>query len=678
VWAKATGRAYRGCWPGHHYDTPQTAAPWNGIPVKLYNYNHVTGQIGNLLGQDVTHSLLPGEGSGYYEIWWNAYSGNWYCLKATADSPLLRLSGNWVSISTNDDITLSHPFQLSGSSYSHSWNFVTDETNVFHHANRIHNFFKGSPFNYNDMDYQMIAYVHHPMDNAWSDGTNIGFGDINSGPFPWNGHHWARSSDIVYHEYTHCVIYHLYDYNWIDAPRDGGQDYAMDEGFADYFACTINDDPIQGESVDVGRNLNNSLKYPDNYTGEGHHDGQIIAGACWDVRESLGQDVTDFLVFKTLQEEPQPDSFVWFAENMIKRDDDYYGDGDYTNGSPHHYVICPAFQNHGIPVPNQCPQITSGPTVGTSSDGKRYENISYSASVSAFDNDGDPLTYKWDVLGRWWDDEYGCWRSGYAGTISGSGSSVTYTAPNVPTSGKAVSLIIENKVEVTVSDRCGGSDSDATGWFRIQDGNPPQPPGCPFVYCWNGSAYVEDNNILAASEIDSCEVTEYYRLEQTPVKEQNRYFLQIREFEQEHTYLDKIELLAIDHTCGVKVGVTTEGDIVVYDDELLPIDCVDTLGQSHLGLILERDSTYFQGFPGDELVIDFGEIEVNSEDALHFVIVDKPPGPQPEASVMVSVYKDGDWHRVGRLLHRRNWWSQMVYPLEKGSQDSLKVKLTWY
>jgi hypothetical protein len=45
---------------------------------------------------------------------------------------------------------------------------------------------------------------------------------------------------------------------------------------------------------------------------------------------------------------------------------------------------------------------------------------------------------------------------------------------------------------------------------------------------------------------------------------------------------------------------------------------------------------------------------------------------------MVSVYKDGDWHRVGRLLHRRNWWSQMVYPLEKGSQDSLKVKLTWY
>ncbi|MEA3432225.1 MAG: T9SS type A sorting domain-containing protein [candidate division WOR-3 bacterium] len=221
-------------------------------------------------------------------------------------------------------------------------------------------------------------------------------------------------------------------------------------------------------------------------------------------------------------------------------------------------------------------------------------------------------------------------------------------------------------------------DAPTTNWPYSLKIDISSPTPCPFVYSFNGSEYVEDNNILAASEIDSCEVTEYYRLEQTPAKEQNRYLLQIREFEQEHTYLDKIELLAIDHTCGVKVGVTTEGDFVVYGDELLPIACVDTLGQSHLGLILERDSTYFQGFPGDELVIDFGEIEVNSEDVLHFVIVDKPPGPQPEASVMVSVYKDGDWHRVGRLLHRRNWWSQMVYPLEEGSLDSLKIKLTWY
>lgn len=316
---------------------------------------------------------------------------------------------------------------------------------------------------------------------------------------------------------------------------------------------------------------------------------------------------------------------------------------------------------------NHPPQITNGPWVGSSWDGNRYENHHYQAGVDAEDPDEDPLSYSWSVDGKWADE-----RPGPAGTISGSGDRVTYCAPDYP-SGKAVKLL--NRIRVQITDTYNGSTSGSTGWFEIKPGSPPS--GCPFLYTWDGSEYVEDNNILAASDIDSSEVTEYYQLEQPPGEEQNRCLLQLREFEQEHTYLDKIELLAIYHLNNVKTGVTTEGDIIAYEDELLPIACFDTFGQSYLELILDRDSTYFQGFEGDELVIDFGEIEVDSEDALHFVIVDKPPGPQPMPSIAVSVYKNGDWHYVERLLHRRNWWSQMIRPVEEG-QDSLKIKLTWY
>lgn len=42
--------------------------------------------------------------------------------------------------------------------------------------------------------------------------------------------------------------------------------------------------------------------------------------------------------------------------------------------------------------------------------------------------------------------------------------------------------------------------------------------GCPFVYTWNGSDYVIDNNLLPYSETSGgTDVQDYYRLEQTPV-----------------------------------------------------------------------------------------------------------------------------------------------------------------
>ncbi len=45
---------------------------------------------------------------------------------------------------------------------------------------------------------------------------------------------WAHSSDVIYHEYTHNTIYHVYG-GWIGDPNNEAlEGSAMDEGLADY------------------------------------------------------------------------------------------------------------------------------------------------------------------------------------------------------------------------------------------------------------------------------------------------------------------------------------------------------------------------------------------------------------------------------------------------------------
>jgi hypothetical protein len=274
--------------PEHYYDTPVVHGPTVNAWVRIYN-----PRTGRYEGSDYT------DGNGYYSIDWSSGDvKNRVLYGEKTFSP----SGSWCKIVGAKPTVHTYNF-LPTADLLCSWTYVPDELNVFYHVNYIHNFIKGAPFNYSEMDYQMEATVHLNVENAYSNGINIFFGD----------YEWALSSDVIYHEYTHCIIYHLYD-GWIDAGGDGGQDYAMDEGFADYFACTINDDPIQGESVGVGRDLDNTLRYPNDYTGEGHHDGQIIGGAAWDVRKYLTPALADELVFVALEWEPQARDFLNFFE----------------------------------------------------------------------------------------------------------------------------------------------------------------------------------------------------------------------------------------------------------------------------------------------------------------------------------------------------------------------------
>lgn len=283
------------------------------------------------------------------------------------------LQTSWAQVRDggNDPVSEVYSFLPSGTIQTdHNWN-AGDASNVRYHVDRAHDIYKGSLFNYSGMDYQMRAYIDQGAGiNGQADGTNIFFGSA-------GGEEWALSSDVIYHEYTHNAINRVYG-GWIGNPGEDTQASAMDEGLSDYFACTVNDDPILGESVGVSRNLDNNTLYWIANLGA-HRNGQVIGGAVWDVRQAVGKTIADRLFFKALRITPRARNFEDYGYNMVLADWQYY------NGS-HESQIQQAFANHRISVPSPALSVgLAGPAYLNNGDqGTWTANISYGSGSKTF------------------------------------------------------------------------------------------------------------------------------------------------------------------------------------------------------------------------------------------------------------------------------------------------------
>lgn len=138
--------------------------------------------------------------------------------------------------------------------------------------------------------------------------------------------------------------------------------------------------------------------------------------------------------------------------------------------------------------------------------------------------------------------------------------------------------------------------------------------GCPFVYPWNGTDFVIDNNLLPkSSRSNGTEVEDYYRLEQNmvPVYEGYNcsiYSLLIGEFQQEHSYFDQVQLFVVDHGTDVNVAVSPTGEILTYQNPYAPLSAVDEQGTSWVEELNEVDGNYYEGYNGSFLILNFGEV----------------------------------------------------------------------
>jgi subtilisin family serine protease len=114
----------------------------------------------------------------------------------------------------------------------------------------------------------------------------------------------------------------------------------------------------------------------------------------------------------------------------------------------------------------------------------------------------------------------------------------------------------------------GAGTSTSTFYPSLAYSPPPPPPGgCPFVYSYNGTEFITDNNILPQSQLPENEgqdVTDYYQLFRTPTEEEGTYLLAIGEFENEHSFLDQTKLLVIDHDPGAFITVDDSGTVIQF------------------------------------------------------------------------------------------------------------------
>lgn len=191
-----------------------------------------------------------------------------------------------------------------------------DEAMVYTHLELIHRFYKQT-LNFHKMDWVMKATVHYgdAYDNAFFSpmGKELAFGDGNK------LNDLSKEAGVVYHEYTHAVSGEMASMRW-------GEGGAMNEGYSDYIACTLDNDHLMGEYAvaKLGRpymrNLESTKHYPEDWDGEVHADGEIWAAACWDLRKALGREVADVLVHESRNYLGWWPKFVKGAAGAIKAD----------------------------------------------------------------------------------------------------------------------------------------------------------------------------------------------------------------------------------------------------------------------------------------------------------------------------------------------------------------------
>ncbi|WP_437818159.1 hypothetical protein [Sorangium sp. So ce1078] len=189
------------------------------------------------------------------------------------------------------------------------------QVNLYYHLTRMRDYFTsvhqldmGAP------GWKLVAIANmldsgRPFDNAYfsllgagepfSAPSRLGFGQGTDVDF-------SDDSDVILHEFTHYVEANAIGFSDGQFGMDdhGFSPWAgsIGEGTADYFASTVNDDPSMGEAslVHIGtqRDLSDDSKVcPDDLTGKIHDDGELIGSLAWSLREQLGKDRSDRLVW---------------------------------------------------------------------------------------------------------------------------------------------------------------------------------------------------------------------------------------------------------------------------------------------------------------------------------------------------------------------------------------------
>ncbi len=186
------------------------------------------------------------------------------------------------------------------------------------------------------------------------------------------------------------------------------------------------------------------------------------------------------------------------------------------------------------------------------------------------------------------------------------------------------------------------------GTFTVT--NPPPPnPSCPVLYVWNGSSFEEDNSILTQTEFSPKEqnVTDHYLIRKPLAVKDNRYQLQLRELAEEKSFIDKIELLTVDHPVKQKIALTQEGKIFYVGEEFSPVSVIDDKGADQRDKILTSDGIVFSANQKGHLILTY---TIPDKNRLGDVIFTGPDLPKQVCDADKRISPNGDREPVVQTL----------------------------
>lgn len=298
--------------------SPEQIAPCPAQTIQINGEHYFTGQNGNVSAEAGNHAEVVSILAGAYVQVINDDDGEEATRNAQWNAPFGLQAWGW----TTDDAT-------------------RQELNLYYHTQFIHDWYKILDPEYDALDYPMPAVANYgsSYDNAFWDG----FGTYYGGGSTYGD--FAMFSDVIYHEYTHGVTDGIYPNGMLPYT---GQPGAMNEAWSDYFACTINGDPLMadwltGNAHSSFRDLSGHLRFPDNWVGEVHGDSPFISCPLWRMRNELGTQYTDSVAH--FARYALTETFFDYFVAVLETDDI---DGNLANGTPNDYVIYDAFGQSGI------------------------------------------------------------------------------------------------------------------------------------------------------------------------------------------------------------------------------------------------------------------------------------------------------------------------------------------
>ncbi len=206
--------------------------------------------------------------------------------------------------------------------YNDPANTHFDEVMAYYHLSKVARFFRN--FGYKKHDAPMLAHVHVPDPETGSANyDNAYYSPLKRALFFGHGEELndlAKEAAVIYHEYTHSVVDALQP---LMATSEAG---ALHEGYADYFGCSLTEDPEIGEYAvkklgeDHLRDLRSVRTYDTLTKSNVHSDGEIWGCTCWKIREALGRQVADLLIYESLWYLPPNATFLDAADGILQAD----------------------------------------------------------------------------------------------------------------------------------------------------------------------------------------------------------------------------------------------------------------------------------------------------------------------------------------------------------------------